>query len=132
MEGGGLAAGVLGAVLLVSLVEGLMQRRLYKRAWTGRWSTLDAGAKRRAKTGELAQELSEACGVSVLVSVPDPFKSHTTISILTPEGAQPLEKASPLVASLEKAAESRAQLIIGAPEREREKAAKIVKRRMEK
>ena len=115
-----------------SLADGLLNRRLYKRAWTGRWSALDAGEKRRAKTGELAQELSEACGVSVLVSVPDPFKSHTTISILTPEGAQPLEKASPLVASLEKAAESRAQLIIGAPEKEREKTAKIVKRMMER
>ena len=115
-----------------SLVEGLMQRRLYKRAWTGRWSTLDAGAKRRAKSGELAQELSEACGVSVLVSAPDPFKSKTTMTILTPEGAQPLEKASPLVASLEKAAAARAQLLIGAPEKELDKVTKIVKKILDK
>lgn len=114
-----------------TLVEGLMQRRLHKRVWTQKWSELDAGERRRAKSGELAGELSEKCGCCVLVSVPDPFKSKTTMTILTPEGAQPLEKASPLVASLEKAAESRAQLLIGAPEKEREKAARIVKRMME-
>ncbi len=115
-----------------ALADGLLNRRLYKRAWTGHWSGLDANTKKRAKSGELSQELSEACGVCILVSVPDPFRSRTTIEILTDDGPKKLEKASPLVASLERAAESRSQLIIGAPEEKREKTAQIVKKIMEK
>ncbi len=114
-------------------VDGLLTRQLHKRVWLGRWSEMDAGVKKSAKNGELAEELSKACGTSILVSVPDPFKSQTTIEILDEEGgSKSLGEASPLVASLEEAAESRAQLIIGAPAKERERVSLIVKKRMEK
>lgn len=99
-------------------VEALHARRLHKRALVADWKELDKRTRQEALDGRLARKLSQACGCDVLVSAPEPFRSRTTIAMRMPEGALPLEEASPLVASLQKAAQSRAQLVVAAPARQ--------------
>ncbi|VVC02124.1 HD domain protein [uncultured archaeon] len=109
-------------------VEKLMERKLHKRALMVQAEKLDREQKKEAEDGEMAEELSERCGCPVLVSYPDPFKSHTTIAMLMAAGPLPLDEASPLVASLQEAAEGRAQLLVAAPAREVKKVEKEARR----
>jgi len=98
-------------------LDALAARRLHKRALMVPYKELEKKLKKEAMDGTLAERLSEMCSAPVLVSPPDSFKSHTTMAMLMPEGVLPLEEASPLVGSLQDAAESRAQLLIAAPEK---------------
>lgn len=98
-------------------VDALLSRRLYKRALMVDWKKLDEKLKKSAKDGSLAQELSSKCGCEVLVSPPEDFKSKATVLIMLENKPMPLDKASPLVGSLQDAAEARAQLLIAAPQR---------------
>jgi len=109
-------------------VDALMERRLHKRALMVQMEKLDRSQKKEAASGEMADELSERCACPVLVSVPDSFKSHTTIAMLMAGGPLPLDAASPLVASLQKAAEGRAQLLIAAPARQENKVEKTARK----
>ncbi|VVB57536.1 Deoxyguanosinetriphosphate triphosphohydrolase-like protein [uncultured archaeon] len=113
-----------------SWVDALEARRLHKRALMVSWKELDRGARKDAQSGEMAARLSESCGCAVLVSPPDPFKSRTTVVMRMEEGAVPLEEASPLVGSLEEAAESRAQLLVAAPEKSVKKVAQAARKEL--
>ncbi len=111
-------------------VEALEARHLYKRALMADWKMIGRKERKEAENGGLAEALSARCGCDVLVSPPEAFKSRTTIAMLMPQGAMPLEEASPLVGSLQNAAEARAQLLIAAPEKNVKRVAEAAKKEL--
>ncbi|MCL6088664.1 MAG: hypothetical protein M1530_00685 [Candidatus Marsarchaeota archaeon] len=112
------------------LLQALSERRLHKRALMADWKKIGRKERKEAENGELAEVLSSRCGCDVLVSPPDAFKSRTTIAMLMPAGPMPLEEASPLVGSLQNAAEARAQLLIAAPEKNVKKVEQVAKKEL--
>ncbi|MDE1798217.1 MAG: HD domain-containing protein [Candidatus Micrarchaeota archaeon] len=95
--------------------EALIERRLYKRAAVIPWKDVRPAAQQAVRSGKLAQELSAAANGPVILDPPGRFVSGTTLRILTAEGPQPLGSLSPLVASLQSAADARANLLVCCP-----------------
>lgn len=108
-------------------VSALEARRLYKRAAVVNWSALDSGQRQLVRSGELAARLSQAVGAPVLADPPSRLPVSVTIPVLTPEGPRPLARLSPIVASLQSAAEARATLLVCCEGKDLEKVARAAR-----
>jgi HD superfamily phosphohydrolase len=88
------------------LVGRLLERKLYKKAYSIPINEMKMGAKKAEK------ELSEKCGCSVLLDVPR-LSLHTDIMLLGEDGkSSPLSSSSELVRSLESMQKSRLDVLV--------------------
>ncbi len=108
--------------------QALLDRRLYKRAAIIPWKEVSPSLQQAIRSGKLAAELSQTAGCPVILDAPGRFLSGTTLRILTPNGSRSLDSLSPLVASLQSAADARAQLLVCAPPQNAEFVSKAARR----
>lgn len=111
------AIGMSDARMLDSLMEskdgrlfakGILLRRLFKKAHS---VPIGVFSKLKAKPEKLERELSEACGCSVLLDIPR-LSTATQVKLLRDGKEVPLNKASELVASLQKTQVGRLDVIV--------------------
>jgi len=104
-------------------VDGLLNRRLYKEAFSSGKNDLRKWAR---KAEGLEEMLREKAGFDVLVDWPSPFSAPVGFRVKTAGGLRGITELSDLVRSLEKSEESRMKVLVLAPPERREEAERLI------
>ncbi|MFA5108029.1 MAG: HD domain-containing protein [Candidatus Micrarchaeia archaeon] len=114
-----------------SITGAFANRQLYKRALVASWPSLSQSAKKYVIDGKFASDLQDEFSDSALVDLPVDFQTCAKISILSADGTRkPLSIQSSISASLEKAANERATLIVCAPKDKLKKVGEFASKRL--